>query len=127
MDLDIIKALFWTPRNLLIVLMAWALSLMVGKIIPNAWKAGYRAHVSPALLLVVTSGSVWIPGLRPGLAEGQFELAPGTGISGEEIGWRIALGIILSVLAYVLPVFLMWALEKKAPPAVAKQIRRILL
>lgn len=127
MNLAIIEALFWTPRNLIIIAMAWSLSLMIGKIIPDAWKTAYRKHVSPLLLLIVCSASVWVSRLRPGIAEGAEELAPGTGLAGDEMGYRIALGIILSVMAYILPVVLMWFLEKKAPPAVAKQIRRILL
>ena len=127
MNLVIIKALFWTPRNLIIIAMAWSLSLMIGKIIPDAWRTPYRKHVSPLLLLVVCSASVWVSGLLPEIADGAVELAPGTGLAGDETGYRIALGFILSVMAYAFPVILMWALEKSAPPAVAKQIRRILL
>lgn len=125
--LEVMKALFLTPRNLIIIAMAWSLALMIGKMLPNRWVKGYRMHVAPAVMLVVCSASVWVSGLRPGLPEGKEELAKGTGISGEEIGWRIALGIILALLAYVLPVFMMWFAEKKLPPNVVKNLRKILL
>lgn len=123
-DLSItLYALFITPRNLIIVGTAWALVLMIGKIIPNAWAKGYRAHIVPFLDLVVCSAAVWTPGLRPGLPPGREELA---GLDGEEIGFRIGLGIILALGAYVVPVAIMWFVEKKLPPGVAKQLRKML-
>ena len=107
--------------------MAWSLSLMLGKILPNHCMKVYKAHVVPALLLIVCSVSVWIPGLRPGLPDGKVELAAGTGISGDEIGWRIALGVILAVGAYAFPVISMWLIEKYLPEGVVKKLRKILI
>ena len=118
---DLLYALFVTPRNLIIVAMAWALVVMIGKVIPDRWNKTYRGHWSPAILLVVCSVSVWISGLRPGVA------VEGTGIEGDEVGWRIGLGIILALSAYVVPVVVMWGIEKYMPPNVAKQIRKLLL
>ena len=118
---DLLYALFITPRNLIIVAMAWALVVMIGKVIPDRWNKTYRDHWSPAILLVVCSASVWISGLRPGVA------VEGTGIEGHEIGWRIGLGIILALASYLVPVVAMWALKKYLPSNVVKQIRKLLL
>jgi len=120
----VLSALFITPRNLIIVAVAWALTLMVGKIIPLSWAKGYKAHAVPLLDLLICSAAVWVPGLRPGLSEGSPELA---GLDGQEIGFRIGLGIILALASYLVPVGLMWFVEKKLPPGVAKQLRKILL
>lgn len=124
--LQMLSQMFLTGRNILIVAMGWSLSLMVGKVIPASWSRSYRRHVVPLILMVVCMTSVWIPGLRPGLKDGQNEIASGTGISGEEIGWRLALGVILSVVAYALPIGLMWLAEKYLPEKVARSLRKLL-
>jgi hypothetical protein len=112
-----------TVRNFIIVCMAWASTLFIGKALPLSWVKIYRLHVAPIIILVVCMVAVWIPGLRPGLEEGQVEIA---GIDGNEPGFRIALGVILALAAYVTPVIIMWAAEKYLPPNVVKQIRKIL-
>ncbi len=124
---DILLALFWTPRNVVIVYMAWSLALIVGKAIPDSWVVGYKKHIFPVLTAATCLVAVWAPGLRPGLPKGQAELAPGTGISGEEIGWRLALGLILSVGSIALPIIIMAIAEKKLSPKVVRAIRKILL
>jgi hypothetical protein len=120
---EVLYALFVTPRNLIIIGMAWALVLLLGKIIPNGWVKGYKAHFVPLLDLAICSGAVWAPGLRPGLPPGSKELA---GLDGHEIGFRIGLGVLLALSAYVVPAFMMWFAEKKLPPGVVKQLRKML-
>jgi len=110
--LQTVQELFVTPRNLIIVAMAWSLAVLVGKILPDHWVKGYKAHVTPALLLMVCCSAVWISGLRPEI---------------ESPGWRIALGIILALCAYIVPVVLGWMAEKYLPEKVVKHLRRVLL
>jgi hypothetical protein len=127
MDHPIIEtlfALFVTARNATIIGMAWTLTFIIGKILPLAWGKVYRLHIVPAIMLAVCLSAVWAPGLRPGLAEGQAEL---NGIDGSELGFRLALGIILAFAAYIVPVVLMWAAEKWLPAKTVKRIRSILL
>ncbi len=113
-----------TWRNIIIVLSSWSLVFMVGKMIPNSWRRGYKAHAVPALLCAVCLAGVWVPGLRTGFQHiegGEIE-----GIDGTEVGWRIALGILLALAAYILPIGIAWAAERWLPENVAKQIKKVL-
>lgn len=103
--------LFITPRNLIIIGMAWGLSLILGKILPMTWSRSYRSHMSPALMLVVCSTMVWVSGTRPDITS---------------IGWRVSLGIILGVFCMVVPVAISFVAEKYLPEKFVSAIRRIL-
>lgn len=104
--------LFVTPRNAIILGMSWGLALIIGKIIPKAWKENYRLHHAPAVMLIVCSTMVWVSGTRPDI---------------KSIGWRISLGIILTVISMVVPVIIMWLAEKYLPERIVKSIQKILL
>lgn len=116
-----------TDRNILIVLGCWILTWIIGKmIINNSTLKNYREHWIYGLKLAICSSAVWIPGLRPGLPKGQIELAAGTGISGEEIGYRLVLGSILAGIAIILPIVANWAIGKYLPEKLAKSIKRVM-
>jgi len=104
--------LFVTPRNLIIIGMAWGLALLFGKMLPLRWIRTYKSHVAPALMLAVCSAMVWVSGTRPDI---------------KSIGWRISLGIILAVVCQVVPILLIWLAEKYLPEKMVQAIRRILM
>lgn len=110
---EVFKALFITGRNIWLVGGAWALLFLCGIGLPKHWKKHYRENVVPYFSLVICSAAVWIPGLHPGLPEGHGEVA---GIDGTEIGFRIMLGFMLAVAAYLAP-WIYYALLKKVLPA----------
>lgn len=113
-----------TWRNVVIVGSSWSFIFMLGKMIPNSWRKSYKAHVVPGLLMAICLAGVWVPGLRTGfdhLASGEVE-----GIDGTEVGWRLGLGVTLSVIAYLLPVALAAAADRWLPEGAAKKVKRIL-
>lgn len=121
-----------TGRNAAIVGMAWGLPFMVGLMLPKAWVRVFKLHVVPAMMLTTCSVSVWVSGLRPGLtddqkANGIVEMVAGTGIDGTETGFRVCLGIVLAVFAWLLPVVGRILIEKYLPEKVARQLRKVLL
>jgi len=114
-----------TERNILTILGCWILSWIVGKMIVNAsLLKNYKEHWVYGFKLVICSILVWMPGLRPGLAVGQLEIARGTGIDGEEIGYRLVLGVILSGIAIVIPLIVKWVVNKYLPEKLARGISR---
>ncbi len=116
-----------TDRNILIILSCWILSWVIGKMIVNSkMLKNYKEHWTYGLKLIVCSAAVWVPGLRPGLPEGQIELVVGTGISGEEIGYRIVLGIILSGVTIIFPLIISWAIGKYLPEKLSKNIKKVM-
>lgn len=117
-------ALIGTGRNAFIVLGVWALAFMIGKALPRGMRKGYRDRVVIILYLAACSAAVWLSGTRPGLAAGQAELAPGTGIDGEEAGYRILLGFILALFCWAFPLVLMWAIDRYGPDKLGKAIRK---
>lgn len=125
-----IKELLWilwilcgTARNLIIVLAVWTVTFFITKALPKHSRRGFHNRASHMVMLVFCCIAVWIPGLRPGFADG-YE-PPGTGLDGAEPGFRIALGILLALGAYLVPVIVMAAVEKWMPNQ-AKRIRKVI-
>lgn len=110
--LDFLQVLYVTPRNASILGGVWAFCFMLSKIIPNAWGSVYRAHVVPAIMVIMCLTAVWLPGLRPEI---------------ESIGWRIALGFTLSMFCWFLPIFAMWAINRWLPPKLARAIKKVMI
>ena len=120
---EIFQALFFTVRNLWLVGGAWALLFMLGLGLPPHYRKIYRANIVPYLALILCSAAVWVPGLRPGLAEGQMEVA---GLDGTEIGFRIALGFLLSASVYFVPSIALGLLKKFLPNTVATSLEKVI-
>lgn len=114
-DMGDLKQILWdlfiTPRNLIIIGMAWGLSLVIGKVIPDGWRRSYRRHVAPGLMLILCSTMVWVSGTRPDIT------AP---------GWRVSLGVVLAVVCMVVPLALNFFAEKYLPEKFVGAIKRIL-
>lgn len=116
-----------TNRNILTILGCWILSWIIGRMIINKdILKKYKEHWMYGVKLCSCSIAVWMPGLRPGLKDGHNEIAEGTGIDGEEIGYRIVLGIILAGVAIIIPIIIKWLSTKYLPDKLAKDINKII-
>ncbi len=118
------KTLLWTVRNLLIILSVWSFIEIVGHIIPTAWREEFHAHAAIAIALVACMWSMWVSGLQPLSMEGDAQVA---GIDGHEFGFRVALGILLTLGTLLCPVAVRYLTGRFLPEKVAKGIRKILL
>lgn len=118
------KLLLWTVRNLLIILSVWSFIEIVGHIIPNSWREDYHGHVAIAISLAACMSAMWVSGLQPLSMEGDAQVA---GIDGHEIGFRIALGVLLTLGTLLCPVAVRYLSGRFLPEKVAKGIRKILL
>ena len=114
-----------TPRNAWIGLGVLAALFLFGVGLTPRWKKVYKANIVPYLAIALCEAAVWFPGLRPGLPDGREEVA---GIDGTEIGFRIGLGLILSLLVYltyrVFPLLVLWLGGKVLPEQVAEALEK---
>lgn len=98
-----------TDRNGLILLSCWILAFFIGKMITNhKTLKNYKEHWVFGFMLLYCNVLVWVSGTRPGVGSGKTEIAAGTGISGDELGYRLVLGIILAGGSILIPALLYW-------------------
>ena len=125
---EVLEALFITARNVYLCGGTVALLFLLGVGLNKHWRTIYKANITSYLALIICEAAVWIPGLRPGLPEGQEEVA---GIDGSEIGFRIVLGLLLALIAYLvhrtMPMFVLWLGKKFLPENIAKGLEKAIL